>query len=872
MISFKDFVLLQEEKSMTKKEAAIKFFNRYKDTEEFKEIKEYFKSDNNIFFNSNGILKTFDTQSESRNGKIVLTTNASDEIRNFLKNKMFSLGQKEELNGKLVNEILRNTRVLLRSYSTSSNITNTIRENNDEILETLKEVLPEVLYTKNYVAKFSKNSSIAGKASSNDDSSMMAKFSSYQKEKGKFFSEVFYNENEEEAEKAFTKVNSVIGRKLKPEPEEEEEKEDEKEKTTKDDSADTSSKTKEDTEEDDRVKRKQTENLLNMETYSDFSPEELDQELKKIVSLMDNMETNFLSDTGNHVFKNTIKEITDEFKKSAKDFNIDKYEEVLGRKKEAESLKNKAQMAGEKIKRTVTREDIEFSKKQNLLMTERTSKADKITYGRKGDLGSKSTHDIATFSDKPKDLKRLFNNAENEVELKREEILNKGKMLIKEYSKRFNKYEKRAEKNLNHILTYKDLMKKSLEETMASASYDVNTCKGTLKSLTSRLQYLLGRYQEFARTMTATIKTEIEDIEKHFETHNFKVREKALEDRKIDNKEGEAKKNWDKKSKFEQKVVNRQAKEKADSLNASKKEASKKEGEATKQWEKENNKENFANKIQKKVEILRKKMKLSISEITKIMKNVDEKNVPDMEEKKENNQQQQQQQKKASLTFKESVILEELKQEKIKRIKQELFFPHKQNSDKIMVLLNKAKTSENVEQMTETMLEVRKILLNRNTRPQIFVPEYSSVATSIIEALASKIEDMASREKGDEDEEKIERENMTSCFNSFSIVLNFINESINNFEQSFRKNFSNSEQENTDLPQNAKPALTTAKPNYNMVNNNVTPNNVVPNNNQNDEKIEDDDSESGEEDDEDEEDDGKPKNLLSLAKKKLKKK
>ena len=974
MVSFKEFILLQEEKQKDEMRLAIDFFEKYKDAEEIKKLKEYFETENNIFFDRDGILKKFDGHGhlESKDGNMVFKSHISDAIKNFIRDNILGKGE-DSLSGKITFNALRHLHVLMQKFSTSQTITLAIKRKNEEVLETLKFILPKSAYVGNYISKFEKNSIKAKAGVKNEISvAMLTKFNSYIKFPGLFSAEVFRGEKPEEAKETLNKIRSEINKKIEGE-EDVFDDEIENETSPRTETNEPKSEVKKEKTEEEKSKEFKTSNveikkLLTMDTHSGMKPEEIMSTLDEIKKLKDTLMSNFKGEAKGGAFENPTSKIRDEFLEKSKWFTPDRYKEAIGRKESVESLKNKLLMKKEKLGRTAStikdalpkgkekpdefadakassdeRDRItrKYMKEENLFMTERRlSKVDRLTYG--SEKGERTTSDIANMEGS-KNLIAIFEKANLIEKQKKDDIEAKAKDLITEYSKRFDKYYESAEKKLGKILNYKDLLKKSLSQSLSSVVYDVNMCKGTISSLVSRLQYLLDRYQEFSRTMSAKLKVEILDVEKSFEDHDFKVKEKATEDRGVsyqqkkdaqankkqqDEKNTEFKKGMDKfwkdlkdkkdekkdekdekkdeKDEFEsfrkmkggkeweekrhsemlkhQSEQQKKEKDKEEKLETKKQDEFRAQGEKTVINRRKKN-ESLLASIKKNSTILHKKSNDSIANMAKILKNVDEKNIPDMsaddtvkiDPSKILPRQNQQQDKQASLVFRESAMIEEATQAEIRTAKSEIFMPSKSNSDKLIILLNRAKIAETISDLTESLMKIRNALLNNSNRPEIFVPEYYSVALNTIETIASKIEDMASSEKGDEKEEEQEDINISSCLKSISVVMNFLNESIGTYENAMRKKLIGVEQQEqeTGVPKNAKPALTNT-PQQQLQNNMMqTQKKQVPADefdSENDFDSKEDYEKDDEKDDEkDEPDDGKPKNLLALAKRRLEK-
>lgn len=194
--------------------------------------------------------------------------------------------------------------------------------------------------------------------------------------------------------------------------------------------------------------------------------------------------------------------------------------------------------------------------------------------------------------------------------------------------------------------------------------------------------------------------------------------------------------------------------------------------------------------------------------------------------------------KMASLYFKEDV-------QDISKISNTLFEPFKQANDNIVIFTNKASNSKEIEEINDSLERVKRILSSTN-RPSIIIPSYTNKIISNIETITDKIETAL-------DSSKASPEIIINICKNLNMLINFLDNASLGFKnkmiEEIRRNngrLGQEEQEQEQIPQGVKPAITTKK-------------------------IDDKNNKGEDENDEEiEETPPEKKNLLALAKEKLK--
>jgi hypothetical protein len=253
--------------------------------------------------------------------------------------------------------------------------------------------------------------------------------------------------------------------------------------------------------------------------------------------------------------------------------------------------------------------------------------------------------------------------------------------------------------------------------------------------------------------------------------------------------------------------------------------------------------------IKRTIDKIVKHMEAKASESAKYMSDL-MRGVPPHAKKPEEQQPEEGKDKMASLYFREDTEGITQKNDKISEASRNIFLPYRKESDNIVMLTNRMGNSNNVDDIYKASLEIVKIIKSPES-PKALLPNYANKIINNTEMALSKLEEELEKRDGDQFIKIVDSGQAINTIlwwvNSASIFFRnkFVN-ALDNLTYSKMEPKTRIIEPENEMPKDAKPAITTKKIGDEENGDGV-------------EDIEDDDEEKDE-----------PKNLLDLARKKIK--
>ncbi len=586
--------------------------------------------------------------------------------------------------------------------------------------------------------------------------------------------------------------------------------------------------------------------ILKMKPLTNETPEELQDELEDLKSILDSMLHSFkktgedfnvknkegkpltlsilksgIEDLYQEGIKNLNKEKAKKFKELQKKFSDI---EAYSKKRIFNPTKAKKDLGydfpeEEKIKEGTNflrsaLQEAEIPKEyKNTWKNKRETKkinVDATTY--ESGNGSQSPYAIANS-----EIMSVVDNITAIVDNKRKDVEQRALILDKKFKVEFKKFYDLADTELDKLFKMKKHLKVSFREQLRNVMYNINRARGIVRNYASRLNFLLEEFEDTVKSVNAKINVELQELENKMSTDDFKRTEAGVQE-KI--------------AKKEEKIAGRQEK---------------------RELRKEKSSFN-ALKRKEKISVMLHNVSKRIEQMKENIKNALKKKAPNMKNPLSGNpmedpisggqggEEQQKQQKRSSLYFKEEVDANDVNQTII-NASSSIFSNSKKGNDSIIFSVNRMKGSNDADSITNEAKNLRS-LLTSNDVPSTTIPSYATSLAQSAKLIADRVYALI-------DDNKIEPEQADYVINTIENLFSFIENGLDKFESELVNKISNSEQQQpteneVKVPEGARTAIVKSK--------------------------EERDDEDEEEEEEDEEEDEKPKNLLALAKKKLQEK
>jgi hypothetical protein len=585
--------------------------------------------------------------------------------------------------------------------------------------------------------------------------------------------------------------------------------------------------------------------ILKMKPLTSETPEELQDELEDLKSILDTMLNSFKK-TGEDfnlknkegkpitlsILKSGIENLYQEGIKNLNKEKAKKFKELQKKFSDVETYSKKRIFNASKAKKDLgydfpeeekIKEGTNFLK--SVLQEADIPKEYKDTWKNKRAVKKinvdSATYESGSDSQSPyaianAEIMSIVDNITTIVDKKRKDVEQRALILDKKFKMEFKKYYDSADTDLNKVFKMKKNLKVSFREQLRNVMYNINRARGIVRNYASRLNYLLEEFEDTIKSVNAKINVELQELENKINSEDFKRTEAKVQE-KIAKKEGKAVERSEKKEQMKEKLSYGIAK--------------KKERISV-----------MAHNIAKKIEQMKENIRNALKKKTPNMENPISGNPmenPISGNKGEENQENQQKQKKrSSLYFKEEVNTNDINQAII-NASNSIFSNNKKGNDSIVFSVNKMKNSNDAESIANEAKNLRSILTS-NEVPPITIPSYAT-------SLAQSAKLITDRVYAFIDDNKIEAEQADYVINTMENLFSFLEDGLDRFESELINKISNSEQQQpteneVKVPEGARTAIVKSK------------------------------EEREDEDDEEEEEEEEPKNLLALAKKKLQEK
>jgi hypothetical protein len=527
-------------------DSSINYLETREFSEEAKDLKEYFES-NDIFFDKNsGLANTLSiVDSRDETGKDIKTIKSKTTKGNLIR----FLEKFKELK---YAEILQHLFSVLRS----SKVTN------DEVMNVLSNYLPSRIMDSDDVENIliHNQKMFSQEAAWNSSTGVHSMGSNFYKNVNKV-SELGYivfnftsTKSKEAKQKSYaqelhgtTNISSLnfsdwmqtskaidAERKRRTDTEKEEnlksdndedDEQAEKEENLKSDNDEMSAKvsTEEPKKDPDKINKKY-EDILQQKTYSGDkieSIEELDMDLKKLKETFEKIKTDEVD--------NKFEKIKDEFINNISQNTGEDYKEL---KKQLKTVKLHGGVLGSATMKLATDNAVKNrTEKAKIEIAE--SMINEISIPRNVD---KLTHKSRR---KEKSESKIMSTSVSKIIRKQEKIIRENEKSVKdriekltiEYSRRFDSYYNKAEKKVKNLASFKKTIKNALSQQIIDIGYSINMARSTVSSYAGRVEHILKEYRNSLLAINEKIKMETEKLENEKETYNYKVKEKKFSER-----------------------------------------------------------------------------------------------------------------------------------------------------------------------------------------------------------------------------------------------------------------------------------------------------------------------------------------------------